>query len=81
MAEAIARAVADFEEIVEICLGNTLLMDRLDGTGMLGAGRRGEHGVLGVVARASGIDADVRRDQPFAAYDELTFTVPVLLER
>ena len=33
--------------------------------------------MLGYVARASGIDADVRRDQPFAAYGDLTFRVPV----
>jgi Ni,Fe-hydrogenase III large subunit/Ni,Fe-hydrogenase III component G len=75
--EAVARAVADFEEVVEICVGNTLLMDRLEGTGILGRDAAVEHGVLGVVARASGLDADVRRDRPFAAYDELTFTVPV----
>jgi Ni,Fe-hydrogenase III large subunit len=28
-------------------------------------------GVVGLVARASGVDADVRRDAPFAAYAEL----------
>jgi len=32
-----------------------------------------DHGVLGYVARASGIDVDVRRDHPFAAYGELNF--------
>ena len=34
--------------------------------------------MLGFVARASGLDLDARRDQPFAAYDELSFEVPVL---
>jgi Ni,Fe-hydrogenase III large subunit len=33
------------------------------------------YGVLGFVARASGLDIDARRDQPFAA---LTFSVPVM---
>jgi Ni,Fe-hydrogenase III large subunit len=38
-----------------------------------------DHGVLGYVARASGIDVDVRRDHPFAAYGEMNFPwrVPV----
>jgi Ni,Fe-hydrogenase III large subunit len=36
-----------------------------------------DHGVLGYVARASGIDIDARRDHPFAAYPQLTFNVPV----
>jgi Ni,Fe-hydrogenase III large subunit len=33
--------------------------------------------VLGYVARASGIDADARRDHPFAAYGNLPIRVPV----
>jgi Ni,Fe-hydrogenase III large subunit/Ni,Fe-hydrogenase III component G len=70
-------ALRDFEEIVALCLGNTLVMDRLEGTGRLTARTALDHGVLGYVARASGLDADVRRDHPFAAYDRLRFRVPV----
>jgi Ni,Fe-hydrogenase III large subunit len=33
--------------------------------------------VVGLVGRASGIDADVRRDAPFAAYGETGVRVPV----
>jgi len=32
--------------------------------------------VVGLVARASGIDADLRRDAPFAAYDKVDVAVP-----
>jgi len=32
--------------------------------------------VVGPVARASGVDRDVRRDHPYAAYDRLNFLVP-----
>ncbi len=60
-----------------LALDNTLVMDRLEGTGRLTNRTARDHGVLGYVARASGIDADVRRDRPFAAYDALTFRVPV----
>jgi Ni,Fe-hydrogenase III large subunit len=63
--------IDDFNEVVEICLGNTILMDRLEGTGTLTNRTALDHGVLGYVARASGIDIDARRDHPFAAYDEL----------
>jgi Ni,Fe-hydrogenase III large subunit len=45
--------------------------------GGMAAGAR-DHGTLGYVARASGIDADARRDHPFAAYGELDVRVPVL---
>ncbi|HXE79283.1 MAG TPA: NADH-quinone oxidoreductase subunit C [Vicinamibacterales bacterium] len=73
----IASAVADFDEIVAICLGNTLLVDRLEGTGVLGLELAVDHGALGYVARASGLDLDARRDHPFAAYPRLRFQVPV----
>ena len=70
-------AVRDFDEIVALSLRNTLVMDRLEGTGRLTTPTARDHGVLGYVARASGIDADVRRDHPFAAYALLAFRVPV----
>ena len=73
-AEAVLR---DFDEIVGLTLRNTLVMDRLEGTGRLTTRTARDHGVLGYVARASGIDADVRRDHPFAAYGALRFRVPV----
>jgi Ni,Fe-hydrogenase III large subunit/Ni,Fe-hydrogenase III component G len=71
--------LADFNEVVEICLRNTILTDRLEGAGALNKQTAVDHGVLGYVARASGIDVDARRDHPFAAYDEMRFPwkVPV----
>jgi Ni,Fe-hydrogenase III large subunit/Ni,Fe-hydrogenase III component G len=77
LAAELDAILADFTEIVEISLGNTMLMDRLEGAGQLTRQTAVDHGVLGYVARASGIDVDVRRDHPFAAYDALQFTVPV----
>lgn len=73
----LASALEDFEEIVAICLKNTLLMDRLEGTGVLSTERACDHGALGYVARASGRDVDARRDHPFAEYAHLDFRVPV----
>jgi|ERR1035437_9366304 Ni,Fe-hydrogenase III large subunit/Ni,Fe-hydrogenase III component G len=74
----LADVLADFDEIVEISLRNSLLADRIDGTGCLTKVTAADHGVLGYVARASGLNMDVRRDHPFAAYDRLRFSVPVL---
>lgn len=69
--------LADFNEVVEISLGNSMLIDRLEGTGRLTLKTATDHGVVGYVARASGMDIDVRRDHPFAAYPWLNFKVPV----
>ena len=75
LAVEVEAALQDFDEIVELTLANTLVMDRLEGTGHLGTRTARDHGALGYVARASGIDTDVRRDHPFAAYGGLEFRV------
>lgn len=74
----VARVLDDFNEIVGISLGNGLLLDRLHGTGRLTTNTAREMQVVGIAARASGIDADARRDHPFAAYGSLSVRVPVL---
>jgi Ni,Fe-hydrogenase III large subunit/Ni,Fe-hydrogenase III component G len=71
VAAEVEAALRDFDEMVAISLDNTLVADRLDTTGRLTARTARDHGVLGLVARASGLDADVRRDHPYAAYAEI----------
>jgi len=61
----------DFAELESIIFANASLTDRLETTGVLTERTGWDHGVVGVVGRASGIDQDVRRDRPFAAYDEV----------
>ena len=73
----VEAALGDFLEVVAICQANSMLIDRLRGAGLLTQQTASDHGVLGYVARASGIDRDVRRDHPFAAYDRLKFRVAV----
>jgi len=66
----------DFTELSRIIFHNASLTDRLETTGILKEQTARDHGVMGVVGRASSIDRDIRRDRPFAAYDHLTFKVP-----
>ncbi|MFC0863651.1 NADH-quinone oxidoreductase subunit C [Sphaerimonospora cavernae] len=64
---AVMSAVAaDVAEIVDLALGHTVVLDRFAGTAELSAEAARDLGVLGYVARASGLDADARRDHPFA---------------
>lgn len=69
------RIEKDFSELESIIFANASLTDRLETTGVLTESIAWDHGVIGVVGRASGIDQDVRRDRPFAAYDEIRPTV------
>ncbi len=73
LAQAAARIddlVAEFAAVLRLCLDNTTVLERLQGTGRLTSQTATEMQVVGLVGRASGIDADVRRDAPFAAYGE-----------
>jgi Ni,Fe-hydrogenase III large subunit len=73
----LARIIADFDEVVDIAINNSSVLDRLHGTGRLTEQTARDMQVAGLAARASGIDADARRDHPFAAYSRLQIRVPV----
>lgn len=61
----------NFSGLEKILFANASLIERLENTGILSEGIAWDHAVMGVVGRASGIDRDLRRDRPFAAYDVL----------
>lgn len=69
----------DFQELVDILLGHEIAIDRMATTGILNYRQAVDLGVVGVAARASGVDIDCRRDFPYAAYDRLDF--PVIVEQ
>jgi Ni,Fe-hydrogenase III large subunit/Ni,Fe-hydrogenase III component G len=80
LAEAAAiveKLVAEFIDIARLCLDNTTVLERLQGTGRLSPTTAAEMQVVGLIGRASGIDADVRRDVPFAGYDQTEIRVPL----
>jgi Ni,Fe-hydrogenase III large subunit len=68
--EAAALAAA-FADVAGLCLANTMVLERLQGTGRLTTRTAREMQVVGLVGRASGLDADARRDAPHAAYADL----------
>lgn len=69
------RIQPDFSEVGAIIFANASLTDRLETTGILQEQTAWDHAVMGVVGRASGRNCDLRRDRPFAAYDELPVNV------
>src|SRR5262249_42076272 len=80
LAELAARIddlVAEVASVVRLCLDNTTVLERLQGTGRLTERTATEMQVVGLVGRASGIDADLRRDAPFAGYGEAGVHVAV----
>ncbi|MCG6497240.1 NADH-quinone oxidoreductase subunit D [Kitasatospora sp. A2-31] len=66
-----------FEDLV---LGNEIFRARTAGVGVLTREHAEAYGVSGPIARASGLDLDLRRDEPYLAYgsDELRSVLTVV---
>lgn len=58
-------------ELAKICTTDASIRRRTEGVGVLTKEQAVEYGVVGPVARASGISYDVRVDNPYAAYDKI----------
>lgn len=76
MLRTLETVESQWQEIVQILLGNSIFMDRVRKTGVLPGDVARPLGMVGVAARASGVDTDLRRDIPYAAYGGLRFRVP-----
>ena len=74
---ALAGLEPELEAMVKLIENSSSTRDRLEGTGILKPEVARDLGVVGLAGRASGIDGDLRRDFPHAAYGGLNFRVPV----
>jgi NADH-quinone oxidoreductase subunit D len=79
---AIATVRARLGELEDLILGNEIFRARTVGIGVLSPELVHAYGVSGPIARASGLDMDLRRDEPYLAYGELqdVLRVPVRAE-
>ncbi|MCW2907482.1 MAG: hypothetical protein JWL68_2271 [Actinomycetia bacterium] len=68
---AAAEVRADLPRIGAIVRGSERFRGRTRGVGVLTSEQVGQYGVSGPAARASGVDFDLRRDEPYLAYGEL----------
>jgi NADH-quinone oxidoreductase subunit D len=59
---------------------NPVFLERTKGIGVLTAAEADALGATGPVARASGVDWDLRRDLPYDAYPDVSFAVPLAIE-
>jgi NADH-quinone oxidoreductase subunit D len=71
----VRERMADIEGIIH---GNEIFRARTRGVGALTREQVLQYGVSGPVARASGVDFDLRRDEPYLAYGKLADTLRVI---
>jgi len=64
-------------ECVTMLNNNKIFRDRMAGIGKMRKEDAIATGGVGPIARAAGVDYDVRKDYPYAVYDEVEFDVPV----
>lgn len=77
IAGLLARITDEFARYGAKLESSTTHLDRLITTGVLSKKVAFDQGATGPVERASGIDRDPRRDQPYGAYPELPLRIPV----
>ncbi|MGD0785932.1 MAG: nickel-dependent hydrogenase large subunit [Sedimentisphaerales bacterium] len=75
----ILKAMDTLEErtkyYIQIATEETTIIKRLSGVGVLSYDDGVHLGAVGPTARASGIDRDMRRDDPYASYGDVKFNV------
>jgi NADH-quinone oxidoreductase subunit D len=66
--QTVRGRLPDLESLI---VGNEIIHARARGVGVLTPETIAAYGVSGPIARASGVDMDLRRDEPYLAYGEL----------
>ncbi|MET8629431.1 NADH-quinone oxidoreductase subunit D [Kitasatospora sp. NPDC004669] len=65
---AVAKVRSEMPVFENLVLGNEIFRARTAGVGVLTKAQAEAYGVSGPIARASGLDFDLRRDEPYLAY-------------
>jgi NADH-quinone oxidoreductase subunit D len=75
--ETIDKVKRGIDDLDELMTRNEIFMTRCQGIGALSAERAIAHGLSGPMLRASGVNWDLRRDEPYSIYDRFKFSIPV----
>jgi NADH-quinone oxidoreductase subunit D len=75
--EVLPERIDDYEELLS---ENPIFLERTKGVGVITKQEALVMGASGPIARAAGIDWDLRRDMPYEAYAEVDFGVPLAQE-
>ncbi|MET9219600.1 NADH-quinone oxidoreductase subunit D [Streptomyces sp. NPDC088197] len=76
--QAVAGVRSRMGRFDDLVLGNEIFRGRTRGVGVLSREAVHAYGVSGPIARGSGVDFDLRRDEPYLAYGELGDTLRVV---
>jgi len=66
-----------FDEIDRLMSRNRIFLERTEGIATISKEDAIAYGLSGPNLRASGVDVDLRRDQPYSGYEQYDFDVPI----
>jgi NADH-quinone oxidoreductase subunit D len=72
--EMMKHSLDEFDRLLS---GNIIMLERTRGVGIMSRELAIQYGCSGPTARASGVDYDVRRNDPYSIYDRFEFRVPL----
>jgi NADH-quinone oxidoreductase subunit D len=76
------RCIKRFEkamwDIIALIDDSSVFVSRMKGTGILSREQCANLGITGPAMRGTGVDFDIRRDDPYDNYDKIDFDVPVI---
>jgi Ni,Fe-hydrogenase III large subunit len=77
LSQAVSLAARQFSDLAQVIIETPSIQNRFETAGILRKDAARELAIVGPVARASGIDLDVRRDHPYGHYHGVEFKVPI----
>ncbi len=72
--EMLEQKLPDYEQLLT---GNRIWLERTRNVGVISAADAIAIGLCGPPLRGSGVERDVRKDEPYAAYKEFDFDIPI----
>ena len=72
--DVMSKKLVEYEELLT---NNRIWLQRTKQIGVISAEEAIAIGLSGPALRGSGVKRDIRKDEPYAAYDEMAFEVPV----
>ncbi|NLK65904.1 MAG: NADH dehydrogenase (quinone) subunit D [Campylobacteraceae bacterium] len=77
LCDKIIAGIKDYEDLLDT---NRIWLMRMQDVGVISKEMALSHGCTGVMLRASGVQYDIRKAEPYLIYDELEFDVPYAVE-
>jgi len=77
LAEAVAQVATRLRALHQMLRYSSSFLDRLEEVGIISAENALSYGLIGPIARASGVVRDIRKLFPYAAYGSAKFVTPV----